>query len=375
MLLDYCTFIGVGQAGGNIVRELDLNDIKTFFVNTSLEDLESLGSEKYDRLYHVSGTKGMAKDRSVAKETIDSNENADIIAETIYKKYANSTMYFFVYSLSGGTGGGMTNTIMRNMKEMYPEKVINAVVVVPNSDEDMVMQSNAIECLKELRELYEDDIVTNIQILDNNKKEAHKRELINKTFSSLMTSLLQFSNPTKSGNLDEQELENTFSTKGLTIIHELSNKDIDKELSNVENNSIYNRVFRNPSTQGLILSKEASAPNIKAMIKDTFGIPNLAHDTVWDEEESIIVSTGVDFTEDIYKVVIKPIYESYQLLRQKKMKIEEEMLNQLVESDFDLNSMKFEEMPQKNSVPKSTATRRRRGRGVGVKAEMERYSK
>ena len=97
MLLDYCTFIGVGQAGGNVVRELDLNDIKTFFVNTSLEDLESLNHENSERLFHISGTKGMAKSRDLAKQIIETDSNHDIIAETIYKKYANYKIYLFVF--------------------------------------------------------------------------------------------------------------------------------------------------------------------------------------------------------------------------------------------------------------------------------------
>lgn len=376
MLLDYCTFIGVGQAGGNVVRELDLNDIKTFFVNTSLEDLESLNHENSERLFHISGTKGMAKSRDLAKQIIETDSNHDIIAETIYKKYANSKIYFFVFSTAGGTGGGMTNSIMKAMKEMYPDKIINAVPILNHDDEDMIMQQNSIKCIKELKELYDEGMITNIQFLDNSKKDLNKKEQINKIFASLMTSLMTFENSTKSGNLDEQELEDIFSTKGILTIHELANKDVTKEIANIEKSSIYNRIFKNPTTQGLIVGSTVKDSPIKAMIRDSFGIAPIVHETVWEEEETIIISAGIDFSDTILPIVLKPLYDNYQSLKNKKKQIEEEMLKELNEVNFDINSMDFDSLDngiKRTSTSQSSTKGRKRGRKVGFKAEMEKY--
>ena len=376
MLLDYCTFIGVGQAGGNVVRELDLNDIKTFFVNTSLEDLESLNHENGERLFHISGTKGMAKSRELAKQIIQTDANHDIISEAIYKKYANSKIYFFVFSTAGGTGGGMTNDIMKAMKEMYPDKVINAVPILNHDDEDMIMQQNSIQCIKELKELYDQGTVTSIQFIDNSKKDLNKKEQINKIFSNLMTSLMTFENSTKSGNLDEQELEDIFSTRGILTIHELSNKDITKEIANIEKSSIYNRIFKNPNTQGLIVGNTVKDSPIKAMIRDSFGIAPIVHETVWEEEETIIISAGVDFSDNILPIVLKPLYDNYQELKNKKKQIEEEMLKELNEVNFDINSMNFDSLDngiKRTQTEQNPIRGRKRGRKVGFKAEMEKY--
>lgn len=376
MLLDYCTFIGVGQAGGNIVRELDLNDIKTYFVNTSIEDLESLGHEDNRRQFHISDTKGMAKNRKLAKEIIETDANHDIIAETIYKKYANSKIFFFVYSTAGGTGGGMTNYIMKAMKEMYPEKIINAAPILNHEDEDMIMQKNSIDCMRELKDLYDKNIVSNIQIIDNSKKDLNKKDQINKIFATQMTTLMTFENTTKEGNLDAQELEDIFSTKGILTIHELSNKDLGKEIANIDKLSIYNRIFKNPTIQGIVFGSAVKDTPIKEMIRDSFGIAPIVHDTVWGEEETIVISGGVDFSDDILKLILKPLYDNYKSLKEKKEEIEAEMQKELKEIDFDINSMDFDFLDSgiKKTTPDQTPTKgRKRGRKVGFKAEMERY--
>lgn len=376
MLLDYCTFIGVGQAGGNVVRELDLNDIKTYFINTSIEDLESLGHEDNKRQFHISDTKGMGKNRKLAKEIIKTDANHDIIAETIYKKYANSKIFFFVYSTAGGTGGGMTNDIMEAMKEMYPDKIINAVPILNHDDEDMIMQKNSIECIKELKALYDKNIVSNIYFPDNSKKDLNKREQINKIFANQMTTLMTFENTTKKGNLDAQELEDIFSTKGIVTIHELSNKDLGEEIANIDKSSIYNRVFKSPKIQGLILGNNLKDIPIKEMIRDSFGVAPIVHDTVWEEEETIVISGGVDFSEDILKLILKPLYDNYKSLKEKRERIESEIKKEIEEIDFDINSMDFDILDngiEKPTVDKSPARGRKRGRKVGFKAEMERY--
>lgn len=377
MLLDYCTFIGVGQAGGNVVRELDLNDIKTFFVNTSLEDLDSLNHENSERLFHISGTQGMAKSRELAKQIIGSNENDDIIAETIYKRYANSKIYFFVFSTAGGTGGGMTNSIMKAMKEMYPDKIINAVPILNHDNEDMIMQQNSIQCVKELKELYDEGIVTNIQFIDNSKKDLNKKEQINKIFANLMTYLLNFENSTKAGNLDAQELEDIFSTRGILTMHELENKDLAQEIANIEKSSIYNRIFKNPTTQGIIFGSNTQNTPIKEMIRDSFGVAPIVHETICEEEETIIISAGVDFSDTILPIVLKPLYDNYQTLKKKKKEIEDEMLKELNEINFDINSMDFDSIDngiKRPSTDSETPTRgRKRGKKVGFKAEMEKY--
>lgn len=378
MLKDYSAIIGVGQCGGNIVSEFELNDFDCFYINTSLEDLDTVVKDNRDNNYfHIRNTKGMAKDRIMALNVITNNEGemADLVAETIYKKYANPKMYFFVCSASGGTGGAMTIPIMKSFKEMYPEKMINVIVALPHAAEDMIMHYNAFEFLKELKKAYDLRIINNIQILDNNKRDFGKKSSINKIISSLMNTLFSFQGVTKEGNLDEQEFEEIFCARGLTIMHEFANKDFANEISKIEEETIYNKVLHRPFLHGYIFNKDNYDENTKRIIQDTFGVPKKSHETFWEEEEGIVVSTGIDFTNDIFKFISKPLMDNYNALKERKDKLENEMLEQLADLDsFDVDSVTFEGI-NSNRVeefkPENT-TKRRRGRGVGLKAEMSR---
>lgn len=377
MLKDYSAFIGVGQCGGNIVSEFELNDFDCFYVNTSLEDLETVGDNSKGNQFHIRNTKGMAKDRVMAFNTITSNEcaTADLIAESVYKKYANPKMYYFVTGASGGTGGGMTNTIIKSFKEMYPEKIINVIVVLPHTDEDMIMQSNAIEYLRDLRIMYKQGIVTNIQMLDNGKKDLNKKSSINKTISSLMNTVMSFQSLDSNGNLDEQELENIFATRGITVMHEFTNKDFQDEAGKVDENSIYNKIFKSATMQGFIFNKEHNSVNTKRIIQDSFGIAPITHETSWEDEETIVISAGVDFTKDILNAISKPIHTNYIVLKERKEQLESEFKNQISENgSFDIDAISFDDVVHSNVVTSTsdTAPRRRRGRGVGLKAEMSR---
>lgn len=167
LLSEKVAFIPIGQCGGNIVKDLEditteligTNDIQSFYINSSLDDLDAC-EVPLDRRYHISGTKGMAKDQDYAFDVITSNENDDKIAEAIFNKYANAKIYFLVFGASGGTGGGTANQIAKKLQEFYPDKIINAIIVKPHKDEDMKMQYNAKKCLTKVKEYIEDSIFT-----------------------------------------------------------------------------------------------------------------------------------------------------------------------------------------------------------------------
>lgn len=65
MLKDKVVFVGVGQAGGNIAKEFDSLGYKTFFINTSVEDLKVINVPD-EQKYHIPYTSGCAKDRDKA---------------------------------------------------------------------------------------------------------------------------------------------------------------------------------------------------------------------------------------------------------------------------------------------------------------------
>lgn len=367
MLKDSCVFIGVGQCGGNIVRQLELKGgYSCFYINSSTEDLETIGTD-YDKQHHISETKGMAKDQKLAKEIINAEERNYIIAEKIYKRYANATIYTFVFSTSGGTGGGMSSSIMKAMKEWYPDKIVNAIVVKPHASEDMIMQYNSLECLKELKELNKENIVTNLQIVDNNKRDFKDKMRINSEVASLLDGIMAFNSITSEGNLDEQELEVIYSTKGVSFICEFGGTDFVNELDKAEQKMVYAQYLKNGTVHGLILNKDCNTEINRAIIKDAFGYPLKTMDTVWDDESNIVFVAGTEFNDE----VLEELKKSYMEIKKKREEVNDKA-KEKSESDI---SIDFSELETASTTVNTKVQRPDRRRRVGVNGEMSRYRK
>jgi len=358
MLKDYVTFVGIGQCGGNISNCIELNNNQVFYINTSLDDLDTIDTD-YSKKYCINNVKGMAKDREYAKQTIISNDNDELVAEQIYKKYSNSHIYFFVFSLSGGTGGGMGVSLARKFKEFYPDKIINAIVVYPNSEEAILMQYNAIQCLDEIRDAMKDGVITNLQIIDNNSKEYSDKVILNSEYSDLLENLLSFNSITSSGNLDEEELERIFSTEGILNIYKLDNEDVGNNLSNLENNTIYVPFKKDCKVQGLVLSKEQDNGINRSLINESFGYPLVSHDTTWSENFSLIISAGSSFNESI----LNKLKDNYNSIMNKKKELESNVDNyESISIDTEAISGLHSRMSFENSQ-----RRTRRTKEVGIR--------
>lgn len=366
MLRDLCVFIGVGQCGGNIVSQLEQKGgYSCYYINSSTEDLETIGTD-YDKQHHIAETKGMAKDRNLAKSVITSDNRNYLIAESVFKRYANAKIYTFVFSTSGGTGGGMANSIMEAMKEWYPDKIINAIVVKPHYSEDMIMQYNSLECLKELKILLKNDVVNNLQILDNNKRDFKDKMKINSEVASLLDGVMSFNEVSTEGNLDAQELEVVYSTKGVSLICEFEGTDFANDLSKAEQKIPYAKYLKNGTVHGLILNKDCNTEVNRAVIKDTFGYPLKTMDTVWDYESNIVIVAGTEFNDEI----LEELKRAYLEIKKKR-----EEINEASKKEIDLD-IDFSDLEKANKSTVNTKVQRPdRRRRVGVNGEMSRYRK
>lgn len=364
MIKEKIAFTGIGQCGSNVVRENELNNCQCFYVNTSLEDLDTIPTDN-SKKYHISGTKGMAKDRDFAKQVIESDYNDDKIVEEIYKKYANSSIYFFAYSTSGGTGGAMGNKIAVRMKERFPDKIVNVIAILPHDEEDMIMQANAIQCLEEIMFNLDKKLIDNVQILDNNSRDFDKKMSINKEYASILDKILSFQSDSVEGNLDEEELERIFMTPGILTISEIDNKDFAKEISEADKSSIFAKTLKDASTHGLILNKDNNNVTNRNLIRDVFGMATITHDTVWEEDFNIIISAGMKFN----KSNIVKLKNNYNRLALKKKSIEESIQKQseeLEDIEIDFSAVKS---TVKKTVNNETTTRTSRRGSLGARGE------
>ncbi len=352
-------FIGIGQGGSNIVRELEKEGFNAFYINSSLEDLDTIETNIKNK-YHIDGMKGMAKNRQYAIEVITQDDTIDKICRKIYERYANATIYYFIYTLSGGTGGTMGGILAEAFSELYGEegKVANVVTVIPKSNEDLGMQGNAIQSLEQLKEAYNDGkgLITNIQLLDNNSRE-NKMD-INRDFAITMSRLLNYDHITADGNLDENELEVLLTTPGFMTILEFANEDFGNGLSDAVNKSIYVEPLKNPKYDGMILNKKHKKDINIELVRDLFGYPTFTHDSVWDEETNILISSGTSFNNK----VITELKKSYKDLMDKKAEAEKQSIeNNEDDIEIDFSAMnRFNTRTTQTSKTTSSSTKGRR---------------
>ncbi len=94
LLTERMVCVGVGQCGSNMIKELENLGFQAFYINSSLEDLDTINTNIKNK-YHIKNTKGMAKDQRMAKQIVLENNNADNIAYAIHDQYAMAEIITF----------------------------------------------------------------------------------------------------------------------------------------------------------------------------------------------------------------------------------------------------------------------------------------
>lgn len=372
LLKERIACVGIGQCGSNMVTELEKLEFYPYYINTSLEDLDTINTDKKNK-YHIKATKGMAKNRPMAQQCILSDNNAENIAYAINDQYAMADIIYLFYSLSGGTGGTMGNFIAEAMADIFPDKIINAVIIKGKSTEDVGLQANAIESLKHLKRLYDDKVITQIHLLDNDLREDIFS--INKDFALCFDKFVSFDEITTEGNLDEEEKEKLLIEPGIAVMLEFENEDFANGLSNATETTFYTKWIKNPTLHGLILNSKQNANINLEVIKDVLGMPNYTHSSSWNNQSNVLFAVGMSFNESILNKLNKTALE----LAEKKKKVEEESIKNIEkdgEVTFDTTSILTNGSNKKGFTPQvqSNASRRRRGERNGS-AALDKYRK
>lgn len=379
MLKDDMLFVGVGQCGGNIVQELEKLNFNCFYINTSLEDLDTINTDQ-DNKYHIPRSKGMAKDREYAISVLSSNDNLQIVTNKVYERYSNCKIVYYVASSGGGTGGTMSGIMAEDYAEAFPEKVVNVVAVLPSSNEDMLVQANAIKSLEQINNSYKNGFISNVHLLDNDKKDNKMQ--INHEFAHLMNSLVSFDNISKAGNLDAEEMERILTCQGYISAIQFKEDNFDVGLNNAYEKSIYADWLKSSSIQGYILNKNQNNDTNKQLINEVFGIPTTCYSTIWDNENNIIFSLCNKFNESI----LSKLKRTYKEIADKRARLEREAEQQskaeadvAIDVDFSEINLRPNKRSQRtrpqqtsdNSTSQST-TRRTSRRREGVSNTLDR---
>ncbi len=219
MLKKDILWIAVGEAGGRIVNEILKKDKRYvgLFLNSNYNDLKDLENAK--NVYTMANSSGTGKNRTKSKLLF--GENRHSIYDEILK-FNSQKVYHIVFSMGGGTGGGLVPSLIMGMKLMNINKPINVTCVLPSYADNKRYRKNAIECWNELTQL---DNINTIHLLDNSKRE--NKEQINKEYAEMIDVFMnmpKFSTADDS-TVDAEEIGIIGLSKGSTVFYNLPNDE------------------------------------------------------------------------------------------------------------------------------------------------------
>jgi len=276
-------FIGIGQAGGNIVELLSKSGYKTFAVNTSQEDLDLVDIENK---YLVPGGIGCNHDR--AKSIQLAKEHYKEILGLVEEYLKGCEIIYTVFSTGGGTGSGMGLVLTELLAvHLIGKKTICSVCILPSSDEPIKAQLNAYESYTKLTTIRN---LGGIFTLDNDKGDKLE---INKEFVENFNRLVELPKYTSiKGNIDVAEVLELLKTRGNTVVANYKNY---LDIPNVIKESIYAELEDDKKIMYIALSLHEDMD--KDILENNVGVPYDMFINYNDTDSSLMVLSGLSFPQ------------------------------------------------------------------------------
>lgn len=336
-------FVGVGQAGSNIVGALKKQGFENIgVINSSTYDLNHSNLE-ISRQLLLGEEEGCAKDRNIAKKIMQ--DNYKIAVKWIKENFQNVNIIYFVFAAGGGTGSGMTPAMIKILEKSDLNKKFGAIIIYPSFKEDIQSMLNSIESVSELYSL--DIPCLNI---DNNSKgdRIDELEYINNKIAKYFSDFSEEKN-SEFGTIDIQEKIKTLTTPGSLIFAGGKNFKLEN-ISQMMKEQVLNGCFIKPEDDIVNISSCMIGVTDKTFIKniDLFSIKNLIGEPVKNfqsfyfskQNECLAVYSGMNYP---YKRIEK-MKEKVQIFKEKYKQVEKFKIEGIDSSIFEVkrNSKKTE---------------------------------
>lgn len=276
------TWIGLGQAGGNITQIAETKyNYPAICINTSKEDLSSLKNVKYP-IWIENGI-GAAKDRKSVIRLM--SESIDEVVGKI-NTLVTGDITIVVFSGAGGTGSGSSSFICKYL--VSQGKIVVPVVILPSSSESAKSHANTYDCLAEISQI---DGIGGTFLLDNENVED--KFSINNKFVADIDALLSLNHSSQYGNIDEAEIRTLLSCSGISVISRCSKtKSTVSDILQKWHNGIYTKI-ESKTAMYLGLSTSNRSLDSEALVKGFDGI----FDTFLgvSEATSLAILTGLQW--------------------------------------------------------------------------------
>lgn len=255
------TWIGLGQAGGNVAQIAETKyNYSSICINTSKEDLSSLKNIKYP-IWIENGI-GAAKDRKSVIRLM--SESIDDVVNKI-NTLVTGDITIVVFSGAGGTGSGSSSFICRYL--VSQGKIVVPVVILPSNNESAKSHANTYDCLAELNQI---DGIGGVFLLDNDNVED--KFSINNKFVADIDALLNLNHSSQYGNIDEAEIRTLLSCPGISVISRCSKtKSTASDIIQKWHNGIYAKI-ESKTAMYLGLSTSNRSLESDTLVKEFDGI-------------------------------------------------------------------------------------------------------
>ena len=310
---DNFSLLGIGACGGNQVSAFKKYGLNSFYINSALEDLQSLGLNDI-HYYHLSGAKGCHKNRNVSKDYL-ANNYEDILLHL--ERYLTGKYVFLFGSTGGGTSSGMV-ALLTDLIESELNKIVIPVVTIPNFTESLQAKTNSYEALKELFESAKHTVF----IVDNNKETNYAKS--NSILADLIYSLITDVSNSVDGIYDYSEICSMLEQTGYGILNTFSRKptqnNITQDLKKAIDTSIFADIEPRNSLYYCGIKSSTMRKTIKIDYEElqlTFGYWRDVFQGYQTKSDMIFMS-GLQYP----MTVINRLYES---IKEDKKKIELDM--------------------------------------------------
>lgn len=229
---DNFSLLGVGACGGNQVSAFKKYGMNSFYINSALEDLKSLGTDNI-HYYHLNGATGCHKNREVSKNYLA--ENYEDVIKNI-ERYLTGKYVFLFGSIGGGTFSGMC-AFLTELIESELNKIVIPVITMPNFSESLQSKLNAYEAMKELFECANHTVF----IVDNNKETNYSKS--NEILAELIYSLVTDISTSVDGIYDYSEICSMLEQEGYGILNTFTRKSNQTDITSELKKAITDNIF------------------------------------------------------------------------------------------------------------------------------------
>ena len=243
MLKDKIGFIGIGQCGGNIVKNFEDNGYSCLFINSSEKDLDTIHA-RYKT--HIPNAFGCSKQRD--KAIMQTKKHYRLIVSEVADKLQDQEFIYIVTSTGGGSGSGMTPILLDILIASLPQKDFGCIVAIPSKKETVQTQINSVMFFQQILQV---EGLKSTIVLDN---EKDNKFVINNIFYQLFDDMLKIpNNISELGNLDESEILQMMNTQGCLTISGTNKCNTSTLIQSISDN-IYAPIEKDKEIQYLGLS-------------------------------------------------------------------------------------------------------------------------